>query len=195
MTSKLARLTFDDAAADLETEYTINKRGSLATLKRRIKKGLKPYFTGRRMASTTTVDVRAYTDARLKDGMSNASINRELAALKRMFTLARQAGKVIVSPHIPMLDENNIRTGFFERGDFEAVRKAPPVAIRPVATFAYLTGWRVPSEVLTLRWSQVDLTAGIVRREPGTTKNREGRVFPSRRSRNSKPCWRRRRTR
>ena len=36
----------------------------------------------------------------------------------------------------------------------------------------------MPSEVLTLQWRQVDLEAGIVRLDPGTTKNREGRVFP-----------------
>jgi integrase len=36
----------------------------------------------------------------------------------------------------------------------------------------------VPSEVLTLRWSQVDFQAGMVRLEPGTTKNDEGRTLP-----------------
>ena len=45
-------------------------------------------------------------------------------------------------------------------------------------TFAYLTGWRTPSEILTLEWKQVDFSAGTVRLEPGTTKNDEGRVFP-----------------
>ncbi len=44
--------------------------------------------------------------------------------------------------------------------------------------FAYLTGWRVRSEVLPLTWRQVDFTAGTVRLEPGTTKNDEGRMFP-----------------
>lgn len=45
-------------------------------------------------------------------------------------------------------------------------------------TFAYCTGWRTPSEVLPLTWAQVDFAAGVVRLEPGTTKNREGRTFP-----------------
>lgn len=36
----------------------------------------------------------------------------------------------------------------------------------------------MPSEVLTLRWSQVDFQAGVVRLEPGTTKNDEGRTLP-----------------
>jgi len=41
----------------------------------------------------------------------------------------------------------------------------------------YLTGWR-KSEVIGLEWRQVDLKAGTVTLDPGTTKNDEGRVFP-----------------
>jgi integrase len=41
----------------------------------------------------------------------------------------------------------------------------------------YVTGWRINSEVLPLQWRQVDLKAGEVRLDPGTTKNLEGRVF------------------
>jgi integrase len=47
-----------------------------------------------------------------------------------------------------------------------------------VATFAYTTGWRVPSEVLALTWAQVDLSSKLLRVEPGTTKAGEGRQFP-----------------
>jgi integrase len=35
----------------------------------------------------------------------------------------------------------------------------------------------VKSEVLPLQWRQADLKAGVVRLEPGTTKNGEGRMF------------------
>lgn len=41
-----------------------------------------------------------------------------------------------------------------------------------------ITSWRSRSEVLPLRWPQVDLFGGFVRLEPGTTKNSEGRAFP-----------------
>lgn len=53
-----------------------------------------------------------------------------------------------------------------------------PEAIRPVITLAYITGWRIASEVLPLEWRPVDFNADEVRLDPGTTKNREGRVFP-----------------
>jgi len=47
-------------------------------------------------------------------------------------------------------------------------------------TFAYLTGWRINSEVLSLTWRQVDLKNGVLRLEPDRTKNAEGRTFPFR---------------
>ena len=40
----------------------------------------------------------------------------------------------------------------------------------------YTFGWRLNSEVLPLKTSQVDLAAGTLRLDPGTTKNEEGRV-------------------
>lgn len=46
-----------------------------------------------------------------------------------------------------------------------------------MVTFAYITGWRIASEVLPLQWRNVDFKAREVRLDPGTTKNREGRVF------------------
>jgi integrase len=41
-----------------------------------------------------------------------------------------------------------------------------------------VTGWRTPSEILPLEWRQVDMKAGEMRLDPGTTKNDDGRVFP-----------------
>lgn len=178
VSAKIGRLRFDEAVADVVNDYTVNGKRSLASVKRRIEKHLTPFFGGRRMAMIGADDVRAYTASRQAAGASNGEINRELAIVKRAFRLALQAQKLLQAPYIPMLHEDNVRTGFFERDQFAAVREALPPALRGVATFAYLTGWRIPSEILTLQWRNVDRTAGIVRLEPGTTKNREGRTFP-----------------
>lgn len=86
-------------------------------------------------------------------------------------------GKVVCPP-FPQITVQNVRSGFFERADFEAVRSHLPEVFRGSITFACLIGWRVPSEILTFRWKQVDFSAGVVRLEPETTKNDEGRVFP-----------------
>jgi hypothetical protein len=53
-----------------------------------------------------------------------------------------------------------------------------PDDLQPVFAVAYLTGWRVKSEILTRQWAHVDFQSGWLRLEPGETKNAEGRQFP-----------------
>jgi integrase len=143
-----------------------------------IKLHLKPYFGKRRLSSITTADLRAFTAARLEAKASSGEINRELAIVRRAFRLAvaddKYHGRV---PKIPMLQEHNTRTGFFDDAMFASVRDKLPAALRPVVTFAYVTGWRIQSEILPLEWRPVDRNVGEVRLEPGTTKNQAGRVF------------------
>jgi integrase len=74
-----------------------------------------------------------------------------------------------------MLEEDNVRTGFFEHGEFVAFRNALPDYFKPVVTFAYYTGWR-KQEILSLKWNQVDLSMRTVRLNPGSTKNGAGRL-------------------
>ena len=75
----------------------------------------------------------------------NATINRELAALKRMLNLGavQTPPRVDRLPFIPMLKENNTRKGFFEHGDYLALRDTLPEHLKGFVTFAYKTGWRV----------------------------------------------------
>lgn len=120
--------------------------------------------------------VKKYIAQRQADGAANATINRELAFLKRGFNPGIQAEKIHRKPYIPMLKENNVRQGFFERGEFIAFRAALADYLQPVATFAYYTGWRKQT-ILDLQWNQVDLNALTVRLHPGTTKNDEGQVI------------------
>jgi hypothetical protein len=59
-----------------------------------------------------------------------------------------------------MLREDNVRVGFFEHEQYEAVLAHLPEGMRPAVTFAYVTGWRINSEVLSIQWRQVDLRVG-----------------------------------
>ncbi len=170
-------ITFEEAAEAL-LNYKANGLKTHDHAKRRIEKHLTPAFKGKRLVSITTDLIEKFIVERQTVGASNGEINRELATLKRMFTLAVRARKLHAKPHIPMLAENNVRKRFFEPEQFEAVRRKLPEALGPVVTFAYLTGWRLTSEILPLEWRQVDWNGRTVRLDPGTTKNRDGRTFP-----------------
>ena len=169
------RVRFDEIAADFLTDYRLNQKKSLKKAEQ-VTEHLKSYFRGYTVTQITTPKIQAYIEHRLSKGAANSTINRELAALKRMLNLAAQQTppKVDRVPHIPMLKENNIRKGFFEHGDFLALRDALPFHLKGFVTFAYKTGWRV-SEIKNLAWNQVDLDQGIVRIEGDQTKNNEAR--------------------
>ena len=77
-----------------------------------------------------------------------------------------------------MLQENNRRKGFFEAEEYRAVLEYLPEELDPVIQTAYITGWRIASEILTRQKHHVDLEAGWLRLDPGETKNGEGRNFP-----------------
>jgi integrase len=70
------------------------------------------------------------------------------------------------------------RKGFFEADEIERVLKHLPADISAAIEFAYYTGWRI-GEIRKLTWTEhLDLDGGVVRLEPGETKNEQARTFP-----------------
>ncbi len=169
MTPDVGKLKFGEAVEMLVNHHTKQRRNT-AKMEGRIAKHLTPFFGANRLMASITGDViDKYIKARQAQGIvlrtrtktvKNATINRELAWLKQMFTLAIRYGKLLTRPHIELLPENNARQGFFESEQIAAVLKHLPDDLRAVVRFAYITGWRMNSEVLTREWRHVDLKAG-----------------------------------
>ena len=85
----------------------------------------------------------AYAADRQKAKAANASINWELAALKRMFSLAVEDGRLSHGPYIPTLEEDNARQGFVDHAAFVSLRANLSEYLRDPITFLYLSGWRL----------------------------------------------------
>jgi hypothetical protein len=140
------------------------------------------------MASITSADVQRYTAKRQADTIvvqhertirtrkgakhlaeilkpvSNGEINRELAILRRIFSVAIKNGKLLHKPSMELLPEAAPRVGFFDATQIAGVCRHLPSAIAAVVRFAFITGWRIHSEVLPLEWSRVDFAGkGTVR--------------------------------
>ncbi len=164
-----------ELAEHLVNDYKANKRPSLPRLEDSFRHIL-PFFGECRAVGVTPADVSAYIARRQEEGAANATINRELTALRRSFSLGVENEKLHRASKVTRLREDNVRQGFFEQDQLEAVLRHLPPSLHPLVRFGYITGWR-KGEILDLRWSQVDFGAGTVRLEPGTTKNREGRTF------------------
>jgi integrase len=78
-------------------------------------------------------------------------------------------------PAIELLKENNVREGFVERSQYEAVAAHLPQELSDFARFAFLTGWR-RKEVATLTWGDVDVEGRVIRLRGSAAKNGKGRM-------------------
>jgi integrase len=171
------RVSIDAILQSLLAEYRLNARRSQERADLSCRHLLR-FFEGRAAVSVTGADVNRYADLRRQAKAAPATINRELAALRRAYRLAIRQGVLATMPPITTLREDNVRTGFFDRNQVDTVCRHLSEERAAAVRFCYITGWWSYSEVFPLRWSQVDLKGGFVRFEPGTTKSREGRVFP-----------------
>ncbi len=175
---RIERTTLADLLDIVANDYRANGRRSLRRLDFAAAH-LAAYFSPAARAIEITTDrLTAYQAHRLAMGAARASVNYELAILRRAFSLALRAGKVASRPDFPMLHVDNARQGFFEREHLEAVLKFLPGYLHPVIRTAFITGWRIHSELLTRQWRHVDFNHGWLRLDPGESKNREGREFP-----------------
>jgi len=171
------QVTLDDLATIITDDYKAKGQASISNLRTALKH-LKGFFGEKSRAVDIRKDrITAYVRAKQEEGYSNGYIRRHLAVLKRAFNLAVEAERLSRVPPFPTVQVDNVRTEFLTMEDVDAVCGHLNEHLAPVVRFASLTGWR-KSEILNLRWRQVDFDAGTVHLDPGTTKNREGRTFP-----------------
>ncbi len=173
---RIDRIMYQDLRADLIDHYKTTGRRKLSDAEGRLRP-LDQFFGRYRAAGIGPTQLTAYIKQRQGQGLANSSINRELSVLRKMLRLAWKNNKLHRCPSFEMLREPPARKGFLEPEMWAAIKRHLPVDLAAACRISYMFGWRMRSEVLTLRRSQLDLNAGTLRLHPGETKNREGRVI------------------
>jgi integrase len=144
----------------------------------RLRVHIRPFFGALAVDDVSTDDINAYIDRRTAAGAGHATINRELAVLRRMYHIARAATppKVTQIPAFPHLKEAAPRKGFVEDPQYNLiVSHTEELWLRVLLAVAFTYGFR-KAELLALRGSQVNLDERTITLYVGETKNDEGRV-------------------
>jgi integrase len=119
-----------------------------------------------------------FIDQRRKEGVTDATINRALEVVRRIFYLARDEWCWLERvPKLRMLKEPKRRIRFLRREEADRLLEELPEHMRPVMSFALSTGCRM-GEILDLEWRRVDFDRRVAWLDHGTTKNGEGRGIP-----------------
>jgi site-specific recombinase XerD len=168
-------VTWDDASQSLIEYYEAYRKRNPAEARKRLRQ-LTKYWRGWKLVDIDAAAILTYVSHRRREGKAAATINLNLATLRRALRLAHERGKLGAVPRIETLKPAPPRQRFLSREEVEAICQHlpddPALVVRISATF----GWRLASEVLTLTRRQLDLEQETLRLEPGMSKTGDGRL-------------------
>jgi integrase len=126
-----------------------------------------------------SAQVRQYVAQRRSAGASDATINRELAIVRRGFKLGAQEDPPLVQrqPVIAKLEEDNVRQGFLEQDQYEKLLEELPSKLKALFVCGYHTGAR-KNELRRVQWTQVDWEGGVIWLSARQTKGKKARAVP-----------------
>jgi integrase len=178
MSPKDRRVTVAEIYRLILDDYQMNNRASHGGAEQRWNKRLKPYFGDLKASQVSTELLNRFVLKCQADKLANATINRDLAALKRAFNLAYRSTPRMVQqvPVFPHLKEAPPRKGFVEQAQYvELCKHATDLWLRSMLAVGYSFGFR-KGELLDMRVNQVDLINRTIRLWRGETKSGEPRL-------------------
>jgi len=135
-------------------------------------------FGGMAMSEITRARVMEYKNERLAEGLKVSSVNRELACLKYMMRLAADENIIEGVPPIKLDSEKHLaRERIISETEFAKLLAAAPRYLQRVLIGLSETGMR-RDELLTLKWSQIDIRNGVIRLSYLDTKEGATRIIP-----------------
>lgn len=134
-----------------------------------------------RAGAATDPVIDAYVAGRLAQKYKAATVNRDLAMLRRALRIAYRTRDghgqrlIAVIPEIELLEENNVREGFPTEAEYQAIRARLPPILHGLADFYRVTGYR-KREPLRITVDMVDEREGVIMLSPRLAKSRQWRA-------------------
>ncbi len=144
-------------------------------------KAVESFFGRYRAVDVTPELVNAFKAARREQGRADATINRGLELLRQAYRLAVKYHRFSPAriPDIELLTVDNVRQGFFERAEIEALlASVPDRDVYDFIEWGFRTGMR-KGEISQLTWDMLDRAGDVwTLRIPGAvTKNARPRAL------------------
>jgi integrase len=153
--------TFNDLA-DQYCDFHKAQR-SFIRMKRYMVRDLRAAFGDKLLSEITFRDLETYCNERRNtptwtgNPRTAATVNREMATLRHMFTKAKEWEIMETSPFVPgklMAKENNHRLRFLNGHEIGALLAECPAHLKPIVETALHTGMR-KEELLSIKWDQI----------------------------------------
>ncbi len=146
---------------------------------------LLPLFGDRLIHTITPGMIEAYREQRrTAPGFRGATVkvatvNRDLALLKHLFSVAIRDGWLEKNPvsRVKLEKENNARDRVLSPEEFDRLQAHASPHLQAMNLMAYQTGMR-RGEILNLTWNRVDLKGRLIRLAAEDTKTNDARLVP-----------------
>jgi len=173
------RATIADLCALVIEDNKLRRLRDADHVEWRYKAHLEPALGSLLASRFGSAQVRQYVAHRRAAGASDATINRELAIVRRGFKLGAQEDPPLVQrqPAIAKLEEDNVRQGFLEQDQYERLLEELPTNLKALFVCGYHTGAR-KNELRRIQWEQVDFESGLIRLSVAQTKTKRPRTLP-----------------
>lgn len=129
--------------------------------------------------SVRPTDIESFKKYMLELNKANATINRYLAALKRAYNIMIYDDLINYNPvkRVKQLIEDNKRNRYLSKEEWFKLKQELPEQIYNIVLVALLTGLR-KSNVLTLRWEQIDFELKQITITKSNNKGKKHIILP-----------------
>ena len=139
---------------------------------------LDKFLSGKQLESINRAMVDRLTDARLDEGVSNATVNRMLEVVRVILRrCANQWEWIDRAPQVRMLKEAKRRVRFLRREEAQSLLSELPEHLSEMVAFSLATGLR-KANVTGMQWTQVDLERRMAWIHPDQAKARRAIPVP-----------------
>lgn len=169
----------EDFVKEYFAYYRANRRPRSVTRHETSWHAVQPVLGAKRLAEVSPLDLERYRRQRKQAGVSDVTINRELAFLRHLYSMAIIWGKASENPvkKVRFAREDNGRARMLSPDEEAQLLAQCATHLKPLVVTALHTGFRA-SELLSLTWGDIDFRRRVITVRAAYAKNGESRSIP-----------------